>query len=197
MRAELKNRGNEPDEEFCGRIKDIEEKLLKGSGTYQKKPKDLMRAIGKIEKTDWNVKEIEKKIEENKYGKPGSHERPEKVPKWSRQHFDDKVRFLQGGEGWERGGERKSVYKKSFFFLFQKFHAMEKKLLSKGLDQETASRYAEFDMSLKKLEQKFKNGSTLDIGQRGSNKVSAMAEQFAPKQDEKPAIVKSVSVNFV
>lgn len=56
-----------------------------------KKPKDLMRAIGKIEKTDWNVKEIEKKIEENKAGKAAPHEKPEKVPKWSRQHFDDKV----------------------------------------------------------------------------------------------------------
>lgn len=94
LRAELRNRGTyEPDEEFSGRIKDIEEKLLKGSGTSQKKPKDLMRAIGKIEKTDWNVKEIEKKIEESKSGRAAPHERPEKVPKWSRQHFDDKVSF--------------------------------------------------------------------------------------------------------
>lgn len=92
LRAELKSRAaNEPDEDFTGRIKDIEEKLLKGSNATQKKPKDLLRAIGKIEKTDWNVKEIEKKIEENKYGRKGPHERPEKVPKWSRQHFDDKV----------------------------------------------------------------------------------------------------------
>lgn len=69
---------------------------------------------------------------------------------------------------------------------------MERKLLSKGLDQETASRYAEVDMSLKKLEQKLKDGSTLEIGQRGSNKVSAMAEQFATKSDEKVPISKSV-----
>lgn len=74
---------------------------------------------------------------------------------------------------------------------------MERKLLSKGLDQETASRYAEVDMSLKKLEQKLKDGSALEIGQRGSNKVSAMAEQYAPKSDDKPSIVKSVSVECI
>lgn len=92
LRAELKSKlANEPDEEFSGRIKDFEEKLLRGSGITQKKPRDLLRAIGKIEKTDWNVKEIEKKIEENKLGKSASHDRPEKVPKWSRQQFDDKV----------------------------------------------------------------------------------------------------------
>lgn len=71
---------------------------------------------------------------------------------------------------------------------------MERKLLSKGLDQETASRYAEVDLTLKRLEQKLKDGSALETGQRGSNKVSAMAEQFAPKQDEKSGgIQKSVS----
>jgi hypothetical protein len=48
---------------------------------------------GKIEKTDWNVREIEKKILENKMGRGIKHERPEKVPKWSREQFDDKVSF--------------------------------------------------------------------------------------------------------
>ena len=46
---------------------------------------------GKIEKTDWNVREIEKKILENKMGHGVKRERPEKVPKWSREQFDDKV----------------------------------------------------------------------------------------------------------
>lgn len=46
--------------------------------------------IGKIEKTDWNIKEIEKKIEENKYGR-GVQSSAAKVPKWNRQQFDDKV----------------------------------------------------------------------------------------------------------
>jgi len=45
--------------------------------------------VGKIEKTDWNVKEIEKKIEENKMGRSVRHER-EKVPKWSREQVGRK-----------------------------------------------------------------------------------------------------------
>lgn len=40
---------------------------------------------GKIEKTDWNVKEIEKKIEENKMGRGVRHDKVERVPKWSRE----------------------------------------------------------------------------------------------------------------
>lgn len=48
-------------------------------------------SAGKIEKTDWNVKEIEKKIAENKTTGRSPRQRAEKVPKWSRQQFDDKV----------------------------------------------------------------------------------------------------------
>lgn len=44
---------------------------------------------GKIEKTDWNVKEIEKKIEENKMGRGvRSHDKMERVPKWSREQVN-------------------------------------------------------------------------------------------------------------
>ncbi|XP_043285873.1 F-actin-monooxygenase MICAL3 isoform X2 [Venturia canescens] len=74
------------DDDFSGRIKDIEDKL-RGTAATDKKPRDLLRAIGKIEKTDWNVKEIEKKIEENKMGRGTRQERVEKVPKWSREQF--------------------------------------------------------------------------------------------------------------
>lgn len=52
----------------------------------EKKPKDLLRAIGKIETSDWNIKEIEKKINENKMGKSVNRDK-EKVPKWSREQF--------------------------------------------------------------------------------------------------------------
>lgn len=45
---------------------------------------------GKIEKTDWNVKEIEKKMHENRMGR-GLSGKTEKVPKWSKQQFNDKV----------------------------------------------------------------------------------------------------------
>ncbi|XP_076248598.1 molecule interacting with CasL isoform X2 [Calliopsis andreniformis] len=80
------HRRNSIDEEFSGRIKSIEDKL-KGSTPSEKKPRDLLRAIGKIEKTDWNVKEIEKKIEENKMGRSVRHDKVERVPKWSREQF--------------------------------------------------------------------------------------------------------------
>ena len=46
---------------------------------------------GKIEKSDWNVKEIEKKIEENRMGRGTSRLKAEKVPKWSKEQFEDKV----------------------------------------------------------------------------------------------------------
>jgi hypothetical protein len=68
----------------------LEEKL-KGSRHVEKKPKDLIRAIGKIEKSDWNVQLIEKKIEESKRHGQGKKERDDKVPKWSREAYDDKV----------------------------------------------------------------------------------------------------------
>ncbi|XP_031346644.1 F-actin-monooxygenase Mical-like isoform X2 [Photinus pyralis] len=73
------------DEEFAARIKDIEEKWRYLQPT-EKKPKDLTRAIGKIETSDWNIKEIEKKILENKLGKSVNREK-ERVPKWNREQF--------------------------------------------------------------------------------------------------------------
>ncbi|TGZ51075.1 Protein MICAL-3 [Temnothorax longispinosus] len=85
-KVRIGHRRGSVDEEFSGRIKDFEDKL-KGTTSSEKKPRDLLRAIGKIEKTDWNVKEIEKKIEENKMGRGVRHERVEKVPKWSREQL--------------------------------------------------------------------------------------------------------------
>lgn len=140
------------EEDISGRVKNLEEKF-RGGTSPSMKPKDLYRAIGKIEKTDWNVKEIEKKIEENKYGKC-SKTHSERVPKWSREQFADK------------------------------FSAVERKLRKKGFDEAAASKYAEIDQGLKKLERKIKEGSVLEQGQRGSNKVSAMAAQLATMNQE-------------
>lgn len=50
-----------------------------------KKPKDLLRAIGKIESNDWNKVQIEKKIEQSKKTEVGKSR--EKVPKWSKEQF--------------------------------------------------------------------------------------------------------------
>lgn len=49
---------------------------------------------GKIDKTDWNVQELEKKIHENKMGRGTRQEQMEKVPKWSRDQFVDKVIYF-------------------------------------------------------------------------------------------------------
>lgn len=57
----------------------------KGVITVDKKPKDLLRAIGKIESNDWNVRQIEKKIEQSKKTEVGKSR--EKVPKWSKEQF--------------------------------------------------------------------------------------------------------------
>lgn len=53
--------------------------------TTERKPKDLLRAIGKIESNDWNLRQIEKKIEESKKTEVGKSR--EKVPKWSKEQF--------------------------------------------------------------------------------------------------------------
>ncbi|XP_023714226.1 protein-methionine sulfoxide oxidase mical3a isoform X4 [Cryptotermes secundus] len=151
------------DKDLSGRIKTLEEKL-KGTAV-DKKPKDLRRAIGKIEKTDWNVREIEKKILENKMGCGIKHERPEKVPKWSREQFDDK------------------------------FQAVKSKLQKKGHDKEMPHKYADIDESFKQFDRKLKEATLVQVGPRGSNKVSAIAEQLSGRnqEPEKPTTQKSNS----
>lgn len=57
----------------------------KGASTADKKPKDLLRAIGKIESNDWNIRQIERKIEQSKRTEVGKSR--EKVPKWSKEQF--------------------------------------------------------------------------------------------------------------
>lgn len=74
------------DEDVAARIKSLENKW-KEPEHVEKKPKDLLRAIGKIETSDWNIREIEKKILENKMCKPSKAINKEKVPKWSKEQF--------------------------------------------------------------------------------------------------------------
>ncbi|XP_038216876.1 F-actin-monooxygenase Mical isoform X10 [Zerene cesonia] len=61
------------------------------------KPKDLMRSVGKINREDWNVKEIERKITENRLGRP-EPKTAEKVPKWDREQFLGRQRKLKEGD---------------------------------------------------------------------------------------------------
>ncbi|XP_026850599.1 F-actin-monooxygenase Mical isoform X1 [Drosophila persimilis] len=76
------------DEQFSDRIKSMEQRMTgRGGLGGDKKPKDLMRAIGKIDSTDWNVREIEKKIELSKKTEIHGPKGREKVPKWSKEQF--------------------------------------------------------------------------------------------------------------
>lgn len=77
----------QPDEQFNDRIKSMEQQITgnKNQVVADKKPKDLLRAIGKIESNDWNLRQIEKKIEESKKTEVGKSR--EKVPKWSKEQF--------------------------------------------------------------------------------------------------------------
>nr|XP_031846708.1 F-actin-monooxygenase Mical isoform X3 [Nomia melanderi] len=160
------HRRNSIDEEFSGRIKNIEDKL-KGSTPSEKKPRDLLRAIGKIEKTDWNVKEIEKKIEESKMGRSVRHDKVERVPKWSREQMC--ICFIQ-------------------------FLARQIKMEKKGRDQkETDSKYADIDNTLKNIDKKIKEGNVLGynkvsaMAEQFSNK-SQDAEPKVQKSNVKPTI---------
>ncbi|XP_065354133.1 F-actin-monooxygenase Mical isoform X3 [Calliphora vicina] len=76
------------DEQFSDRIKSMEQRITsRNAFGNDKKPKDLMRAIGKIDSSDWNVREIEKKIEQSKKTEVHGPKGREKVPKWSREQF--------------------------------------------------------------------------------------------------------------
>ncbi|XP_065351605.1 F-actin-monooxygenase Mical isoform X2 [Cloeon dipterum] len=155
--SEIAKRSGQPDEKFSGRIKELEAKFKDGNAVCEKKPKDLRRAIGRIDKNDWNIAEIEKKMEENRMAKGKTHG-GEKVPKWNHDKFLDKISMMQS------------------------------KLKGRSKEDE-AAKFREIDSTLKKLDRQIREGSVLDpSGPRGSNKVSAMAEQLAKKQEPSEAL---------
>ncbi|XP_061382554.1 F-actin-monooxygenase Mical isoform X4 [Danaus plexippus] len=85
------------------------------------KPKDLMRSVGKIERDDWNVKEIERKIMENRLGRP-EPKTAEKVPKWDREQFLGRQRRLKEGDSnEEKWGE-----------IDETLHKLDQKLRDSG-----------------------------------------------------------------
>ncbi|XP_041986423.1 F-actin-monooxygenase Mical isoform X5 [Aricia agestis] len=85
------------------------------------KPKDLMRSVGKIERDDWNVKEIERKIMENRLGRP-EPKTAEKVPKWDREQFLGRQRRLKEGDtNEEKWGE-----------IDETLHKLDQKLKDSG-----------------------------------------------------------------
>lgn len=153
---------NGPDEQFNDRIKSMEQRITaKGSTSADKKPKDLLRAIGKIESNDWNIREIEKKIEQSKKTEVGKSR--EKVPKWSKEQF------LQRQNKMSRPPEEQEC---------------------------TEERFKEIDQTIKNLDKQLKEGSVLELGERGKNKVASIAGNFVKKDSgtsEEKAVTKSVS----
>lgn len=108
-------RSGDGSESLTNKVRDLEAKL-KGNRAADKKPKDLIRAIGRNsilqtvystiflnliiitgkldKKNDWQLSALEKKIEENQT--PGFSKDPheKKVPKWNKDAFTDKVRLF-------------------------------------------------------------------------------------------------------
>ena len=74
--------------------------------------------------------------------------------------------------------------------------AVKTKLQKKGHDKEAPDKYADVDLSLKHYDKKLKEASLVQMGPRGNNKVSAIAEQLAGRnqEPEKPTIQRSVSI---
>ncbi|XP_053945581.1 F-actin-monooxygenase Mical isoform X3 [Anastrepha ludens] len=144
---------NNPDEQFTDRIKSMEQRISsKNAYGTDKKPKDLMRAIGKIDSTDWNVREIEKKIEQSKRTEIHGPKGREKVPKWSKEQF----------------------------------LARQNKMAKPTRQESVEEKFKEIDQTLKNLDKQLKEGSILEVGERGRNKVASIAGQFV-KKDDKPS----------
>merc|ERR1711872_104326 len=106
------------------------------------KPGDLKRAIGRIDSGDWNVRQIEEKLRESKKNETAI----EKVPKWSKEAFNDKLAKVKG-----------------------------------SIEQVEDKKQNEIDASLAKLQKKLREGSTLETGERGANKVSALVGELSNK----------------
>ncbi|XP_037946356.1 F-actin-monooxygenase Mical isoform X3 [Teleopsis dalmanni] len=138
------------DEQFSDRIKSMEQRIT-SRNTYgtDKKPKDLMRAIGKIDSNDWNVREIEKKIEQSKKTEIHGPKGREKVPKWSKEQFK----------------------------------ARQNKMSKPMRMDSNEEKFKEIDQTLKNLDKQLKEGSILEVGERGRNKVASIAGQFVKKDD--------------
>lgn len=143
----------------------MEKQIAAKTGTAtDKKPKDLLRAIGKIESNDWNIREIEKKIEQSKKTEVGKSR--EKVPKWSKEQF------------------------------LQRQNKMARPLDPDAVDE----KFKEIDQTIKNLDKQLKEGTVLERGQRGNNKVASIAGSFKKKENTQPeekGIQKSVSFCFL
>lgn len=60
-------------------------------------------------------------------------------------------------------------------------NTIERRLRANGEKEETIAKYKDVDAYLKRLEKKLREGSTLDVGLKGHNKVSNLASQLSSK----------------
>lgn len=134
----------EHDAQFNDRIRTMEHKITsaKHTAAVEKKPKDLLRAIGRIESNDWNIREIEKKIELSKKTEVGKNR--EKVPKWSKEQF------------------------------LQRQNKMAQPL-EPGAVADGDERFRDIDQTIRNLDKQLRDGSNLERGERGKNKVASIA----------------------
>ena len=137
-----------------------------------KKPKDLKRAIGKLEKEDWNIKSIEEKLLTKK--EPLLNSEKDKVPKWSKAAFQDKFNIMKGKLDAQSESNDASKYyrnhtcQRRVTMCVLSFFAT---ICINVLSLIGGGKYAEVDANLAKIQIKLREGSALDIGRRGSNKV--------------------------
>ncbi|MCL4126257.1 UNVERIFIED_CONTAM: hypothetical protein GTU68_006289, partial [Idotea baltica] len=82
-------------------------------------------------------------------------------------------------------GERERVPKWGRDIYTDKFQNIERRLRENGEDEDRIAKFLDIDASLKRLERKLREGSTLETGLRGHNKVSDLANQLSSKWEGK------------
>ncbi|CAM1327312.1 MICAL3 (predicted), partial [Pycnogonum litorale] len=148
--------------QFQDRCKFLEDKIRHDFGMITREERQTIEdeawkkkkppmPISKLEREQWNIKMLEDKLKILKDGKLTEREK---------QYAIDGSRLTQ------------EVFN-------HKFQSMDAKLKSGGRDIEGEKRYDKFDSRLKALDKKLKVGPNLDVGVRGSNKVSLMASQLS------------------
>ena len=93
----------------------------------------------------------------------------DKVPKWSKAAFQDKFNIMKGKLESSEEGEKK-LFLFPLIFPSNHFHEF---FLGQNRSSITA-----IDAGLAKLQKKLREGSTMETGERGSNRVSALAEEL-------------------
>ncbi|GAB6029662.1 hypothetical protein CHUAL_014161 [Chamberlinius hualienensis] len=123
------------------------------------------------------VRDLEEKLYGSSAQKSPQPPGQKKVGKIS--HADWNVKMLEEklkGTKPEVKKEREEVPKWSKDIFEEKLRTMDSK--TKCEDEDEPVKYTDFDLNLKMLDKKLKEGNNLETGQRGMNKVSAMAEQI-------------------